>query len=299
MEEITEIGDGIYQLQVEKQGLSGVYTVFLIKAEQGILIDPGPASILPSIERGMKTIDLKHLKYIIPTHIHIDHGGGTGSLARLFPEARVILHEQGKKHMTDPARLIASTKMVFGDDFESFLGPIVPVPESRVVIPADGEEIMINGRKLNIIHAPGHAPHHIAIYDQKTDGLFCGEALGRRLRSAPLSPLPNAAPPGFDMEVYLATINKLKALSPKMLFYAHGGGVGNDPEALISNIAENTKIYADAMLAIIENTETDALTEIENFVVNRFGVDEKDVDEKMGLGGFRVYYKKMGLISPR
>jgi len=297
MEEINEVGDKIYQIQVQKQGLNGRYTVYIIKEGQGVLIDPGPASIIPSIQAGMKAIGLENLAYIIPTHIHIDHGGGTGSLAQLFPQAKVVLHELGKKHFIDPTRLISSTKMAFGDDFENFLGPILPVPESRMIIPSDGEEIFVNGRKLRIVHAPGHAPHHIVVFDLKNKGLFCGEALGKRLRSAPSSPLPNAAPPGFDMEVYLETIQKLKALNPRTLFYAHDG-VGKDPEKLIASVIENTKIFADMMLKILQNCETnaDALSRIEEFVVDRFGIDKQDVDETMAVGGFRHYYKKKGLI---
>lgn len=297
MGEIKEVGHRIYQVQVPIEGRNYVYTVYIIYEEQAILIDPGPASILPAIERAMNRIGLNNLAYIIPTHIHIDHGGGTGSLAKLFPEARVILHELGKKHLIDPSRLISSTKMAFGDDYETFLGPILPIPESRMIIPSDGEELTAGERKLRIIHAPGHAPHHIVIFDLKTGGLFCGEALGRRLRSAPSSPLPNAAPPGFDMEVYLETIQKLAALNPRTLYYAHDG-VGDAPDALIAAITENTRIYADGMLNILRSTETDteALFKIQEFVADRFGVDKADADERMAVGGFRIYYRKKGAL---
>ncbi|MBL7175397.1 MAG: MBL fold metallo-hydrolase [Desulfobacteraceae bacterium] len=297
MEEIKEVGDRIYQVQVPMEGSNYVYSVYIIYEERAVLIDPGPASILPTIERAMNRIGLNNLAYIIPTHIHIDHGGGTGSLAKLFPEARVILHELGKEHLVDPSRLISSTKMAFGDDYETFLGPILPVPESRMIIPSDGEELSAGERKLRIIHAPGHAPHHIVIFDLKTGGLFCGEALGRRLRSAPSSPLPNAAPPGFDMEVYLETIQKLAALNPRTLYYAHDG-VGEVPDALIAAITENTRIYADGMLNILRSTETDteALFKIQEFVADRFGVDKADADERMAVGGFRVYYRKKGVL---
>lgn len=298
MEEIREVGDRIYQVHVPREGSNYVYTVYIICEEQPVLIDPGPASILPAIEKAMKHIGLNNLAYIIPTHIHIDHGGGTGSLAKIFPEARVILHELGKKHLVDPSRLISSTKMAFGDDYETFLGPILPIPESRVIIPSDGEELTAGERKLKIIHAPGHAPHHIVVFDLKTEGLFCGEALGRRLRSALSSPLPNAAPPGFDMEVYLETIKKLAALTPRTLYYAHDG-VGDAPDALIAAITENTRIYADGMLDILRTTQTnvEALSKIEEFVADRFGVDKADADERMAVDGFRVYYRKKGILA--
>jgi len=297
MEEIREVGDRIYQIQVWKEGRSYVYSTYIIYEEQAVLIDPGPAAILPAIEKAIKSIGLTSLDYIIPTHIHIDHGGGTGSLAELFSEARVILHEAGKKHLVDPTRLIKSTKMAFGDDYETFLGPILSVPEFRVIVPSDGDEINIGDRILRIIHAPGHAPHHIVVFDLKTEGLFCGEALGRRMPSAPFSPLPNAAAPAFDMEVYLETIEKLAKLNPKALYYAHDG-VSHTPDALIAAIAENTKIYADVMLDILRDTETnaEALSKIHDYVADRFDVDKGEADERIAVAGFRVYYKKTGLL---
>ena len=297
MEEINERGDNIYQIQVRKAGLSGIYTVYIIDEGKGVLIDPGPGSIVPHIEKAMETIGLTDLEYIIPTHIHIDHGGGTGVLAQRFPEAKVVLHHAGKKHYVDPTRLIASTRMAFGDDFESFLGPLLPIPESRLIIPEDGQEIAVNGRTLRIIHAPGHAPHHIAIFDVSTKGLFCGEALGKRLPSNPSAPLPCAAPPGFDMDVYLETIEKLKALEPRTLFYAHDG-VAENPSELIVKVAQNTKIFGDRMLKILQDngSDADALFQLHEFIVDRFGIDMGDLDEKMAVGGFRLFFKRKGLL---
>jgi glyoxylase-like metal-dependent hydrolase (beta-lactamase superfamily II) len=298
MEEIREVGDSIFQLQVRIEGSTYAYSVYIVREERAALIDPGPASILPAIERAMGHIGLGSLAYIIPTHIHIDHGGGTGSLAERFPEAEVVLHELGKKHLVDPSRLIKSTKLAFGDDYETFLGPILPVPESRIITPFDGLELDLGKRKLRIIHAPGHAPHHIAVFDVKTGGLFCGEALGMRYASAPDSPTPSIAPPGYDMDEYLQTVEKLAALTPRTLYYAHDG-VGRNPEALIAAIRENTKIYTEAALDILRSTDDDAaaLAKLRDFISERFGVDRSEADEGMAVAGFGVYFRKQGRLS--
>ena len=297
MEKITEVGDRIYQLQVRMEKSTYVYSVYMIHEEQAVLIDPGPAAILPAIEQAMKRIGIGDLAYIIPTHIHIDHGGGTGSLAALFPGAKVVLHELGKKHMIDTSRLIASTKLAFGDAYETYLGPILPVPESRIIIPSDGMDLDVGGRELRIIHAPGHAPHHLAVFDVKTKGLFCGEALGMRYSSAPGSPTPSIAPPGYDMEIYLETVRKLAALNPRALYYAHDG-VGRDPDALIAAITENTRIYTEGALDILRSTpsDTEALSKLRDFISEHFGVDRKEADEGMAVAGFGVYFKKQGLL---
>ena len=117
------------------------------------------------------------------------------------------------------------------------------------------------------------------------------------MRSAPSSPLPNAAPPGFDLEVYLETIQKLAALNPQLLFYAHDG-VSDATDALIAAVTENTKIYADAMLDILCTTvdDTEVLYKIQEFLSNRFGIDRADADERMAIGGFRIYYKRKGAL---
>jgi len=297
MEEIREVGDRTYQLQVRIERSTYVYSVYIIHEEQAALIDPGPASILPAIEKAMEHMGLGNLAYIIPTHIHIDHGGGTGSLAKRFPEAKVVVHELGKKHLVDPSRLVTSTKLAFGDNYETYLGPILPVPESRIIIPSDGMEIAAGKRKLRIIHAPGHAPHHIAVFDLKTKGLFCGEALGMRYPSAPESPTPSIAPPGYDMEIYLQTARKLAALNPRTLYYAHDG-VGHTPDALIAALTKNTKIYTEGALDILRSTEndTEALSKIRDFIADRFGVDRAEADEGMAVAGFRVYFRKQEIL---
>jgi len=298
VEKIREIADRTYQIQTLKPEFFGVYSVYVINGPQEVLIDPGPASIIPSIQKALKSIGVKDMAYIIPTHIHLDHGGGTGSLAKLFPRAKVLLHELGKKHLIDPSRLINSTKMAFGDDFEKFHGSILPVPEDRVKSPADGEIIPIDDRDLQIIHAPGHAPHHIAVFDLKTKGLFCGEALGMRMPSAASSPLPNAAPPGFDPEIYLETIKKLEELKPSLLFYAHDG-IGRDPENLIASVAENTRVVGDMILKILREGETgaDITSRIQAQVATHFGINKKEMDMQMIVGAYRHYFKKIGMIE--
>ncbi|MFC1904743.1 MBL fold metallo-hydrolase [Chloroflexota bacterium] len=222
MIDIEEVAEKIYRLGVQVPEIDRVFAVYLINEEKAALIEPGPAAVVPYIQEGMKQLGMEELAYIIPTHIHLDHGGGTGQLAVLFPQATVVLHPHGMKHAIDPSRLIQSTRTAFGDDFEVHWGPILPVPESQVKAPLDGETISLDSRELQCIYAPGHASHHMAVLDRKTGGLFSGEALGIPRSGAEDFPVPYATP-GFDMEAYLETIERLKQLKPSMLFYSHGG----------------------------------------------------------------------------
>ena len=180
MNTITEeIAPGICRLETSLPGIIGtIFSVYFIKDKNTVIIEPGPAAIIPAIQQAVKELNLENLEYIIPTHIHLDHAGAMGSLLQLFPQAIGVVNPRAVEHIIDPSRLIKSTKMAFGDDFETVYGKILPVPQSRLRIVADNDSIVVGSRELLFIHTPGHAPHHIAIFDTKTKGLFCGEALG-------------------------------------------------------------------------------------------------------------------------
>ncbi len=296
MPDVEEVAEKVYRLETPIPGTSTIFAVYLIRESEGVLIEPGPAAALPQIREGMSYLGMKDLAYIIPTHIHMDHAGGTGALAQLFPQATVLVHPAGAKHAVDPSRLIESTKMVFGPDFEALFGKIVPVPESQIKVPEDGEIISVNGRELQIIYAPGHAPHHMVIFDRSVEGLFCGEALGLPGQGDGLFPLPAVAPPGFDQELYLETMEMLRQLGPRVLFYSHGG-VGREPDTLISMAAESTRVFGDIILkALKEGEPLEAISRrIGEYVANSFGLKVDDIDLAMIVGGYVLYFNKKGL----
>jgi len=293
---MEEVAERTYRLEVLIPKVDSIFTVYIIREARGVVIEPGPTPTIPSIQRAMKQLGMKELAYIIPTHIHIDHAGAIGSLARLFPRAKVVLHPLGVKHAVNPSRLIKSTRMSFGDDFEVRYGPILPVPESQVKIPRDGETVSIDGRELQIIYTPGHATHHIAIFDWKTRGLFCGEALGLPTPGAESSPLPAAAPPSFDIETYLRTMERLRELGPRILFYSHDG-VGRKPAELISRAAENTKIFSDIILkALKEGETTEAIDHrLREYISSHLGVSGEEEGIRTTVEGFIFYFKKSKL----
>ena len=243
MAKTTEIAEGIYRIETPLGIMQFQPTVFVI-ANATTIIEPGPAICIPTLHRALERLGINKLQYIIPTHIHMDHAGGTGTLAKLYPEVKVLVHPRGLKHAIDPSRLIESVKMVWGENFEVNFGLITAIPESQIRTVEDGEVIHTGDRDLQFIYTPGHAPHHIAIFDRKLKGLFCGEALGM-----PGYQLPTAAPMSFDLENYLSTIDKLQHsdLDIKMLIYSHGG-VEHDPGKCMSRAAENARALGDIVL---------------------------------------------------
>ncbi|MFC1907157.1 MBL fold metallo-hydrolase [Chloroflexota bacterium] len=311
---IEEVADRTFRLEVAIAQTSWLTTVYFIDNGKGILVEPGPASAIPAIQEAMNKLGMKELSHVIPTHIHLDHAGAIGGLARLFPQAKVVLHPRAVKHAVDPSRWIRSTKMSFGDNYDDRYGEILPVPEAQVIAAEDGQILSVNGRKLQTIHAPGHASHNIAIFDLETRGLFCGETLGLPPAGANWSPLPAAAPPDFDLEVYLETMEKLKKLKPAILFYSHDG-VGREPQELITKAAENSRIFGEIILDSLK--QGNSIEEIDGKIrdyVNRnlglnvesggdptsnIGAANLDIPEgtdRPTLDGYISYFKRQELV---
>ncbi len=298
MVDVKEVGHKVYRFETPIPQAGGVFAVYLINEPQGVLIEPGPAAAVPVIQEAMRRVGMKGLACIIPTHIHMDHGGGMGTLAQLFPEARVLLHPTGARHATDPTRLVEGTRAVFGPDFEDVYGPILPVPESQVYVPEDGEVIPVDGRELQVIYAPGHAQHHLAILDRSVHGLFCGEALGIPVhRTLPLA-IPSVAPPNFDPELYLSTIEKLRQLQPHVVFYSHGPVVTRDPESLMDSVAQNTQAFGDLILNALRQgkPEEEVRRRLDDFMAGSLGIRMDEGGLAMTVGGYAVYYRSKGLV---
>jgi glyoxylase-like metal-dependent hydrolase (beta-lactamase superfamily II) len=294
---IETIGESLYCLEISFSGARYVFSVYLIDDGGGVLIEPGPASIIPSIKEGMQQLGMKGLSTIIPTHIHLDHGGGSGELAALFPQAKLVVHPRGLKHLLDPSRLIEGTKKAYGDDFELKYGAIRSVPQSQLMVAEDGEILSLPGRELLMVHAPGHAHHQIAIFDKKTGGLFCGEALGIPLRGKEGFVLPAVSVPDFNPDLYLETIEKLKQLTPRVLYYSHDGGV-QDPEILVSNLEQNVRLLRDITFQKLKNKETvDSIAKgIGEMIFGTHRNRELMSPLRETILGFSTYYQRKGLL---
>ncbi len=295
---IEEVSEATYRLRAELEDARDPYSVYLLTGDETVLIEPGPAAVIPSILDGMKRLGLKRLSYVIPTHIHMDHGGGAGKLARLFPEARVVVHPRGARHAIDPSRLIAATKLAYSDDFEHIYGSILPIPESQIQVAADGDTVRVGGRELRIIHAPGHAAHHMTILDGKTCSLFCGEALGTLIPGTETSVLPSVSVGDLDVDLYLASIERLKKLRPRVLFFSHGGSV-MAPDDIFSRLVENTVMLRDVILEGLRSGDT--IEQIERRIRERLsgsvGAKAEAMDMAQTIAGYTAYFRKKGLIQ--
>jgi glyoxylase-like metal-dependent hydrolase (beta-lactamase superfamily II) len=269
-----------------------MFTIYFINDNgNAALIEPGPAALVPAIQTALKDLRIGNLQYIIPTHIHLDHGSAIGRLSQLYPTAKVIVNSKAVRHVIDPARLIAGTKVAFGDDYTDTYGEILPVAEKQVMVVEDNDSISLGSRKLVFINTPGHAPHHISIFDTKTGGLFCGEALGL-IYGEGTPPLPAVAAPSLDIDTYVANMKRLRALNPHLLFYSHGG-MGTDADNLISSAVENTRAIGDIILGLLEagKSEEAIISGTGDYIRERYGVVMDDFDLASNVRGYIYYFK--------
>jgi len=289
---ILEVADRTYRIETRPPGSPFTYSVFFVTEGGGAIIEPGPAVMVPAIKETVSQLRMRHVDYIIPTHIHVDHGGAIGTLINVFAGAQIALNEQGARHAVDPERLIRSTRMSFGDDYESIFGPILPVPISRIKTVHDGDKLVVGEREMLVLETPGHAPHHISLLDESTGGLYCGEALGLVYgRDEP--PLPAVTLPKFDAEIYLSGMRRLREMKPKVLFYSHLG-ISREPEKDIEAALENTiafgRMVREAMAG--ETSEEEVLSQVGKQVHERFGVTLSDYELASNTLAFMDYYQR-------
>ncbi len=184
-------------------------------ADKALLVDPGPLSTIPHLVRTLKERQVEQLDYVLLTHIHIDHAGGTGELLKHYPAARVICHPKGVEHMIAPQKLWQGSLKVLGKTAEAY-GEIIPVPAEQIYA---AEEVGDTGIRCHL--TPGHAVHHCCF--QVEDLIFAGEVAGVRSDVPQGIYMRPATPPRFILEVALDSIDKMLALAPRRMVFAHYG----------------------------------------------------------------------------
>lgn len=291
---LSEVADGVYRLETPIITAQYPAVAYIIKSPSVVVIDPGTTANIPMLREAMKKLDIDKPAYIIPTHLHMDHSGSAGTLAKLYPEARIVVHPRYAKHAIRPAYIIKAFRVVWGQNFEGTFGEVEPVPEERLLLPEDGEVIDAGDRELEVIYTPGHAPHHIAIFDRKVKGLFCGEALG-----VPDFQLPAAPPMSFDLKTYIASAEKLREmkLGAELIFFAHGG-VERDLDVLVARVIENISLYGDMVLEGLRRGETQESMErrVSDDIERRHGVRVPQRGLFVTVAGLTAYFKSVGMV---
>ena len=229
-------------------GIEGVTGAFLVGGERPALVETGARTSAITVASALAGAGIApdDLATIVLTHIHLDHCGGTGLLARRFPRARIVVHRRGARHLAEPERLVRASAEVYGDDMMPLYGGLDPVPPERIDAIEDGHRVEVGpGRTLVMLETLGHARHHMSVLDEATGTVMAGDALGVRFRGGGLyQALP---PPDVDIERGAASIRRLAELRPPVLVPAHFGPVPDPQEALAEAEEQQRRMAAAAL----------------------------------------------------
>jgi glyoxylase-like metal-dependent hydrolase (beta-lactamase superfamily II) len=191
-------------------------------------VDTGSNDSLPHALAALEKLGLgrESVDYVILTHIHLDHAGGAGTLMREFPNAKLVVHPRGSRHMAEPSKLVAGVTAVYGQEYvEKVYGDILPIPAERIIEAQDGLTIRLGGRSLRMLDTPGHARHHICIVDEQSRAIFTGDMFGLSYREFDVDGrqfvLPTTTPSQFEPEAMHASIDRLMAEQPTAMYLTH------------------------------------------------------------------------------
>lgn len=242
----TVLAPGVIEIDTLLGGWERVTAGYLVEGEAPVLVETGSQSSVPALLAALDDLNVApgDLAGVAVTHIHLDHAGGVGDVARAFPNATVYVHEKGARHLADPRRLVDSASRVYGDRLDSLYGRLDPTPPERLHVLEDGEAIDVGGgRRLTTVDSPGHAKHHLALHDSSTGILFAGDAVGVRLPDAGIL-RPATPPPDFDLDLALRSLGRFRERGPTGLALAHYGLL-TDPDALLAEAEETLRRWAE------------------------------------------------------
>jgi glyoxylase-like metal-dependent hydrolase (beta-lactamase superfamily II) len=211
-------------------------------------VEPGTSGSAPIVRRALTELGVEaaDLATVVVTHIHLDHAGGVGDIALSYPQAEIVVHEKGARHLASPERLMRSARMVYGDALDTLFGEMRPTDAARIRAVADTGVIDLGaGRRLESYHSPGHAKHHVGLLDSLTGDLYVGDAAGVYIPET-ADVRPATPPPDFDLDTALASLDLFQALEPQRLLFAHYGPVTEVAQTL-DRSAEELRLWVETV----------------------------------------------------
>lgn len=230
----------------------------IIRNGRAAFVDTGTSRSVPQLLAMLeqKNIDRDQVDYVLVTHVHLDHAGGAGALMQALPNAQLVVHPRGARHMAQPERLIAGSIAVYGEAiFEQMFGTIVPVDPDRIMEIGDCDTLSLGGSELLFLDTPGHAAHHYCIVDHDARSIFTGDTFGisyRELSSAKGRFIfVTSTPVQFDPEAMHASIDRLLGFSADAAYLTHYSRVDG-----LERLAADLHVDIDAYVAIAESARS-------------------------------------------
>ena len=221
--------------QYHRQGLVAIHMI--VEGNNVALVDTGTAFSVPGVIETLKHKNLapENVSYVFLTHIHLDHAGGASEFMQCLPNAKLVVHPRGARHMADPSKLIEGAKAVYGAmEFSRMYGEIRPIDVGRIIEAPDELRINFNGRPLLFLDTPGHARHHYCIFDEKSHSFFTGDTFGVSYREFDVDGMefvfPTTTPVQFDPTAAHASLDRLINYKPEHAFLTHYGRISHLPK---------------------------------------------------------------------
>lgn len=236
----------------------------IIDGDEAAFVDNNTNHAVPRLLDALhdKGITAQDVRYLIVTHVHLDHAGGTAKLADACSNATVLAHPRAARHIVDPSKLVESASAVYGKErFEQLYGTIEPVAANRVTEMQDEEAIGLGSRNLRFLHTRGHANHHFCVVDEHTGSIFAGDAFGLHypdLQEPGTFAFPSTSPTDFDADLARDSIHRLVSLAPTDLYPTHFGPVKDIKTSagqLIRHLDFSERVMTDAIEVDLPDTE--------------------------------------------
>ena len=235
---IKEIERNLFLVDLETGGFKNLIASYVLKGKRTIIVETGPSSSIPNLLSGLKELDVKveDVAYVALSHVHLDHSGGTGTLLKFLPNAKILVHPKGAPHLVNPEKLWVQSKKVLGRVAEIF-GEPEAVPEDRIIAACDGTTLDVGKNvRLTAVETLGHASHNLSYYEPLYGGAFSGDSAGIYL--CEFDAVVPTTPPPFRLDATLASLDKLASLKPSALYYSHFGKVSDAMNRLQEHILQ-------------------------------------------------------------
>ncbi len=248
---LTDYRAGITAIDVDYVRPRLAASHLVVDGGRAAFVDTGTTHSLPTLLYALeaKGLDRSAVDWVLTTHVHLDHAGGAGALMRELPNARCAVHPRGARHLAEPAKLIAGSMAVYGEErYHALYGEILPIDAARIFQPEDGAKIRLGGRELELIHTPGHALHHYCVVDAANALVFSGDTFGLSYRDFDVDGrafiIPTTTPVHFDPQALCRSVDRLMSYRPRSIFLTHYGEV-TELERLARELKERVLALAD------------------------------------------------------
>lgn len=287
----TKITRRAFMIDTIGFGNSNTVAVYVVKGgRKTAVIDCGYPSSYTNVMQGLRELGVEPSKvdYLIPTHVHLDHGGATGHLLRHMPRARVVAHERAAPHLVDPIKVVEGWKSLVGERQMQMYGMPLPVDKKRIDVVGEESHLDLGGATLTTLYAPGHAPHQVAVLFEEEHLLLPADAVGMVFPSFPTL-LPTTPPPSFDPPTLLKSLKTLRQTDPKMLLVPHFG-VRKDVDLIMDRTKEKTEEWVEMVRSMDYNhMSTDQVVEeVRRNIISETGIP---------VGSFPTYVNVMMRLS--